>query len=313
MVKNEKNREVIVGHIVKKILGDVNTDPDYKNLTIEYNSDGMVHIHLGPLRLDLVKSAYNQLYDGVMEARKTMAKIHGWTDVLKQHENLHGTKYYELSVHGEEYFFVPVYHGHRWATIPPNEKRKAVIYSNKENKIIEIKNPLLKIKDTHGVLTKLYDNWVPLVILDVCDFYPENTFQRAKKMYHEKLSDPMFAEKLYNSIMDEYQKFYDATGLYFSDISANNILMSPDFEDFRIIDVESINYMKSDIEVPPHRVLCGHYPPNRSNSKLPGPVGQAAKFLDIDTDTNASWPSNLSESLKSSFKTFNVRKIEVKK
>ena len=76
-----------MGHIVKKILGDVNTDPEYKNLTIEYNADGMVHIHLGPIRLDLVKSAYNQLYDGVMEAQKKMSESHGWTQITKTHEN----------------------------------------------------------------------------------------------------------------------------------------------------------------------------------------------------------------------------------
>jgi len=302
-----------MGHIVKKILGDVNEDPDYKELTIEYNSDGMVHIHLGPIRLDLVKSAYNQLYDGIMEAKKKMAKIHGWTELLKVHENLHGTKYFEISVGGEEYFFVPVYHGYRWASIPPNEKRKAVVYSNKNNKIIEIKNPLLKIKDKHGVLTKLYSDWVPLVILDVCDFYSDEVFQKAKKSYHEKLSDFSFAENLYNSIIEEYQSFYDETGLYFSDISANNILMSPDFEDFRIIDVESITKLTKDVTISPFRLLCGHYPPNRSNSKIHGPVGKAAEFLGVKVETNELWPNNLSEKIKNSLSKIKEKTIKVKK
>ena len=63
-----------MGHIEKKILNDIDKDPEYKKLTVEYNSDGMVHIHLGNIRLDLVKSAYNQLYDGVMESYPKISK-----------------------------------------------------------------------------------------------------------------------------------------------------------------------------------------------------------------------------------------------
>ena len=34
-----------MGHIQKKILNDIDKDPEYKDLTIEYNEDGMVHSH----------------------------------------------------------------------------------------------------------------------------------------------------------------------------------------------------------------------------------------------------------------------------
>ena len=300
-----------MGHIVKKIMGDVNKDPDYENLTIEYNSDGMAHIHLGPLRLDLVKSAYNQLYDGVMEAKKAMSKIHGWTEVINSYDNGWGTKYYEISAHGEEFFFVPMNKDIRWGKVPENLKQVVTRYSNSENKIIEIKNPSIEVGNNFGVLTKLHSGWTPLVILDVCDFYSDEIFQRAQSQYHKKLADYYFANDLYNSIIDQYQNFYNATGLYFSDISSNNILTSPDFADYRIIDVESVDYMLSDVEVPPHRVLCGHYPPNRSNSVLPGPAGKAAKFLKVDASKNDTWPKNLPDKIKETINKIKPRKIKV--
>ena len=54
-----------MGHITKKILNDVDQDPDYNSLTIEDNSNGMVHIHLKNIRLDLDYESYNKLYDQI--------------------------------------------------------------------------------------------------------------------------------------------------------------------------------------------------------------------------------------------------------
>tara|TARA_E500000331_G_C17205040_1_gene691031 strand:+ start:297 stop:1205 length:909 start_codon:yes stop_codon:yes gene_type:complete len=302
-----------MGHIVKKILGDVNKDPEYKNLTIEYNADGMAHIHLGPIRLDLVKSAYNQLYDGVMEAQKKMSESHGWTQITKTYENKWGTKYFEILNHGEELFFVPVHKGLRWGALSQEKKNEAQEYSLKDNKIIEIKNSLTEVDNHLGVLTKFYPDWVPLVVLDVCDFYANEVFQKHKAEYHSKLSNYEFIKNLYNQIIDEYQKFYDATGLYFSDISANNVLMSPNFSDFRIIDIECIDVLRGDVEIPPHRILCGHFPPNRSDSKLQGPVGRSAEFLNVDVSQNDSWPNNLPTSIKTLIDQISTRTLKVNK
>ena len=113
--------------------------------------------------------------------------------------------------------------------------------------------------------------------------------------------------------MDEYQNFYNETGFYFSDISANNLLMSPDFDDYRIIDIESIDVLRSDIEVPAHRLLCGHFPPNRSNSILPGPAARSADFLKVDMSNNKDWPKNLPKEVYSSISNIKTRKIEMKK
>ena len=89
--------------------------------------------------------------------------------------------------------------------------------------------------------------------------------------------------------------------------------MSPDFSDFRIIDIECIDILNNDIEVQPHRLLCGHFPPNRSNSKLPGPVGTAAEFLKVDISKNELWPNNLTSEIEQSISKIQARKIEAKK
>ncbi len=303
-----------MGHIVKKILGDVHTDPEYNNLTIEYNSDGMAHIHLGAIRLDLVRDAYNQLFDGVMQAKKRMSMLHGWSEVINVYNNGHGTKYFEILSHGEELFFVPITKGLRFGNLSEEQKKKVEKYSSMDNnKVIEIKNSTITVGSQQGVLTKFYSGWLPLVVLDVCDFYPQDVFKNHQARYHSRMSNSSFAENLYNQILDEYQKFYNATGLYFSDISANNILISPDFTDFRIIDVESIDILNNDFEVEPHRLLCGHFPENRSNSKLPGPVGRAAEFLHVNQEENISWPKNLPDFITNSLASIKSRKIEVNK
>jgi len=54
-----------MGHIVKKIIGDVDTDPGYEKLIVEDNSNGMVHVHLKNLRLDLDHETYNALHDAI--------------------------------------------------------------------------------------------------------------------------------------------------------------------------------------------------------------------------------------------------------
>ena len=67
-----------MGHIVNKIQGDVDIDPDYEKLTFEFNADNMVHIHLGNIRIDFTKEAYNKLYDGMMASYEKMKKRHQW-------------------------------------------------------------------------------------------------------------------------------------------------------------------------------------------------------------------------------------------
>jgi hypothetical protein len=67
-----------MGKIIKKIIGDFDQDPTYKNLTIEDNDDGKVHIHLKNMRIDMHRDAYNILRAECLHARKKLKEDHGW-------------------------------------------------------------------------------------------------------------------------------------------------------------------------------------------------------------------------------------------
>ena len=79
------------------------------------------------------------------------------------------------------------------------------------------------------------------------------------------------AEAFYNLVVDEYQSFTAATGLYFQDTNANNILVTEEFDDFRIVDVASIQKYTNPVEVDPVEVLLtgkfrwSHYPNHLSH------------------------------------------------
>ena len=69
-----------MGHIVKKILGDVEKDPAYESMIIEENSDGKVHIHVKNVRLDLTLSDFATLKSAILEAHEKMKSYHGWQE-----------------------------------------------------------------------------------------------------------------------------------------------------------------------------------------------------------------------------------------
>ena len=69
-----------MGHIVRKIYGDVEKDPNYENLIIEDNSDGKVHIHLKNIRLDLTRGDFSVLKEAILEAHEKMKSYHGWPE-----------------------------------------------------------------------------------------------------------------------------------------------------------------------------------------------------------------------------------------
>lgn len=65
-----------MGEVVKRIIGDNRKDPGYERLTVEHNADGMVHVHLRNIRMDITSSAYNSLRKSISET---------WTKVKKRH------------------------------------------------------------------------------------------------------------------------------------------------------------------------------------------------------------------------------------
>ena len=63
-----------MGHIIKKIIGDVETDPQYENLIIEDNANGQIHIHVKNIRLDMWRKEYNIFYNALKEAHGKLRK-----------------------------------------------------------------------------------------------------------------------------------------------------------------------------------------------------------------------------------------------
>lgn len=69
-----------MGHIIKKILGNVDDDPLYENMIIEENSDGKVHIHVKNVRLDLTLGDFAVLKSAILQAHEKMKAYHGWEE-----------------------------------------------------------------------------------------------------------------------------------------------------------------------------------------------------------------------------------------
>jgi len=63
-----------MGHIIKKIIGDVDKDLNYDNLTIEDNANGQIHIHVKNIRLDMWRREYNVFYKALKEAHGKLRK-----------------------------------------------------------------------------------------------------------------------------------------------------------------------------------------------------------------------------------------------
>lgn len=65
-----------MGHITKKIIGDVEKDPEYNNLIIEDNASGWVHMHLKNLRMDMDHKSYNEFVRAMkISYKKIKAKL----------------------------------------------------------------------------------------------------------------------------------------------------------------------------------------------------------------------------------------------
>ena len=63
-----------MGHIIKKIIGDVDKDSNYDNLTIEDNANCQIHIHVKNIRLDMWRKEYNVFYKALKEAHDKLRK-----------------------------------------------------------------------------------------------------------------------------------------------------------------------------------------------------------------------------------------------
>ncbi len=105
-------------------------------------------------------------------------------------------------------------------------------YSQSNNKIVEI----FKL-DNNLIVTKNYNDWYPFLIKSSNNWWNEDIYKARQQAYYNKFNNKKIAIEFYQEIINEYKKFTEATGCYFSDVFPNNILVNKDYSDFRIIDV----------------------------------------------------------------------------
>jgi len=105
-------------------------------------------------------------------------------------------------------------------------------YTQLKNKIVEI----FKI-DNNLTVSKYYENWHPFLIKSSNNSYTDQEFLVRKQKHLDRFRDKSIAENFYNDVIDEYKKFNESTGCYFSDVFPNNIIVNDDYSDFRIIDI----------------------------------------------------------------------------
>ena len=84
-----------------------------------------------------------------------------------------------------------------------------------------------------------------MVIIQENDFYEDHVFSATSKFYQEFIKNFDSVRNLYNRIVDSHIDFIVNTGCYFEDMSANNIMIDSDYNEFKIIDVFSIRRVGS--------------------------------------------------------------------
>ena len=115
-------------------------------------------------------------------------------------------------------------------------------YTQSDNKIVEI----YKL-DKDLIVTKNYNDWYPFLIKSSNNWWGPEVFNNRQQIHYNKFNNKKVAEEFYQKVINEYKKFNEATGCYFSDVFPNNILVNKDYSDFRIIDVGCLKIGKPKI------------------------------------------------------------------
>jgi hypothetical protein len=133
----------------------------------------------------------------------------------------------------------------------PESVQKVLDYTQSKNKIVEIFR-----LDKDLIVTKNYEGWYPFLIKSSNNWWDENVFKSRQHAHFNRFKTKAQAEQFYSDVIDEYKKFNQATGCYFSDVFPNNILVNEDYSDFRIIDVGCLKV--GEVKIPPiSQVITG--------------------------------------------------------
>ena len=155
---------------------------------------------------------------------------------------------------------------HQFERFDVEADTKIIEYTTRnDTKIVEVYS-IERTPEEIRIVTQYYQDLYPVTIISENSFYNEDIFYRRAKAHYSFMKDLDRAEAFYNLVVDEYQKFTDATGLYFQDMNANNILVTEEFDDFRLVDIASIQKYTNPVKVDPVEVLLtgkfrwSHYP-----------------------------------------------------
>lgn len=117
------------------------------------------------------------------------------------------------------------------------------------------------------IITECLKRYYPVIITPSCNFYSPETYINHSQNHYKKFKmenteyvlgihnlqhlevDPDYKNNrclFHGKVVQAYKSFYEQTGCIFTDIAPNNILVNESFDDFKIIDVFSIKYVKGD-------------------------------------------------------------------
>tara|TARA_Y100001938_G_scaffold138398_1_gene203819 strand:- start:6233 stop:7768 length:1536 start_codon:yes stop_codon:yes gene_type:complete len=126
-------------------------------------------------------------------------------------------------------------------------------YTQKEdNKIVKIYN----ITEDY-IITEYNEDYYPFLIKSSTNFYDRKTFEERSNIHFECFKDRNYAKTFYNNVLDEYQKFNNNTGCYFSDLFPNNIMVNNDYSDFILIDASSLRMGSMDEKPSMSMIITG--------------------------------------------------------
>lgn len=138
--------------------------------------------------------------------------------------------------------------------LTPEQDARIIDYTTRENnKIVEVF--YIERSNLIRIVTHYYENYYPLTIISENCYYEEDIFRRRSEALVSFMRDLDRVEIFYHRVVDEYEKFLQATGLYIQDMNANNILVTDDFDDFRLVDIASIQKPDGPIKVDPVGLL----------------------------------------------------------
>jgi hypothetical protein len=127
-------------------------------------------------------------------------------------------------------------------------------YTQGNNHIVEV----YSIGPNVEIDTRFYPDYYPMVFINECkNLYSDEVREECAQRYREFVRDPDRMCKMYVDIVYEFWRFSKATGLYFVDMSGNNILVNKDYSDYKIIDICSLDKIRPGVNVmvPPEAVL----------------------------------------------------------